>query len=92
MIKVNDFKVRDKLGYTSKFPKWAVGYKFEAQELTTTLTDVVWQVGRTGKLTPIGVVEPIELAGATIKRATLNNYGDILRKGVKINAKFCKAQ
>lgn len=87
VIKVNDFKVRDKLGYTSKFPKWAVGYKFEAQELTTTLTDVVWQVGRTGKLTPIGVVEPIELAGATIKRATLNNFGDILRKGVKINAK-----
>ena len=87
VIKVNDFKVRDKLGYTSKFPKWAVAYKFEAQELTTTLNNVVWQVGRTGKLTPIAEVSPIELAGATVKRATLNNYGDILRKGVKINSK-----
>lgn len=87
VIKVNDLKTRDKLGYTSKFPKWAVAYKFEAQELTTTLNSVVWQVGRTGKLTPIAEIEPIELAGATIKRATLNNYGDILRKGVKINAK-----
>ena len=87
VIKVNDFKVRDKLGYTSKFPKWAVAYKFEAQELTTILNNVVWQVGRTGKLTPIAEVSPIELAGATVKRATLNNYGDILRKGVKINSK-----
>ncbi len=87
VIKVNDFKVRDKLGYTSKFPKWAVAYKFEAQELTTTLNNVVWQVGRTGKLTPIAEVSPIELAGATVKRATLNNYGDILRKDVKVNSK-----
>lgn len=87
VIKVNDFNIRDKLGVTSKFPKWAVGYKFEAQELTTTLNNVSWQVGRTGKLTPIAEVEPVELAGATIKRATLNNYGDILRKGVKINSK-----
>lgn len=87
VIKVNDFKIREKLGVTAKFPKWAVGYKFEAQELTTTLNNVVWQVGRTGKLTPIGEVDPVELAGATIKRATLNNYGDILRKGVKINSK-----
>ncbi len=87
VIKVNNFKVRDKLGYTSKFPKWAVAYKFEAQELTTTLNNVVWQVGRTGKLTPIAEVDPIELAGATVKRATLNNFGDILRKDVKINSK-----
>lgn len=87
VVKVNDFSIREKLGVTSKFPKWAVGYKFEAQELTTTLNNVSWQVGRTGKLTPIAEVEPVELAGATIKRATLNNYGDILRKGVKINSK-----
>ena len=86
VLKVNDFKVRDKLGVTAKFPKWAVAYKFEAQELTTKLHSVVWQVGRTGKLTPIAEVEPVELAGATVKRATLNNYGDILRKGVKINS------
>lgn len=87
VVKVNDFKIRNQLGVTSKFPKWAVGYKFEAQELTTKLNQVVWQVGRTGKLTPIAEVDPVELAGATIKRATLNNYGDIVRKGVKINSK-----
>lgn len=86
VIKVNNVPLRSEIGYTSKFPKWAVAYKFEAQELTTKLTDVVWQVGRTGKLTPIAIVEPIELAGATVKRATLNNYGDIERKQVKINA------
>lgn len=87
VLKIIDLKVREKLGFTAKFPKWAVAYKFEAQELTTTLNNVVWQVGRTGKLTPIGEVDPIELAGATVKRATLNNYGDIVRKGVKINSK-----
>lgn len=87
VLKINDLKVRDKMGFTAKYPKWAVAYKFEAQELTTTLNNVVWQVGRTGKLTPIGEVDPIELAGATVKRATLNNYGDIVRKGVKLNSK-----
>lgn len=86
VIKLNSIPLREQIGVTSKFPKWAVAFKFEAQELTTKLTDVVWQVGRTGKLTPIGIVEPIELAGATVKRATLNNYGDIVRKKVQINA------
>lgn len=87
VIKVNDYKYRDELGYTEKFPKYAMAYKFEAEEVTTTLTDVLWQVGRTGKLTPLGVVAPVELGGATVKKATLNNYGDILRKNVKIGAR-----
>lgn len=86
VVKVNDFALRDKLGYTDKFPRWAMAYKFEAEEAVTKLKDVVWQVGRTGKLTPLGKLEPVELCGATIQKATLNNYGDIRRKGIKIGA------
>lgn len=85
VLKLNNIKSREIFGYTSKFPKWAIAFKFEAQELSTKLNDVVWQVGRTGKITPIGLIEPVILAGATIKKATLNNYGDIMRKKVKIN-------
>lgn len=87
VIKVNEYNVRDILGYTDKFPRFAMAFKFEAEEVTTTLKEVIWQVGRTGKLTPLGIVEPVELGGATVKKATLNNYGDILRKDVKINAR-----
>lgn len=87
VVKLDDLALREEIGFTAKFPKWAVAFKFEAQELTSMLKNIVWQVGRTGKLTPIGEIEPIELAGATVKRATLNNYGDILRKGVKINSR-----
>lgn len=86
VIKVNDFDLREKLGYTDKFPRWAMAYKFEAEETSTVLEDVVWQVGRTGKLTPLGMLEPVELCGATIRKATLNNYGDILRKQIKIGS------
>ena len=87
VIKLNQINKREEFGYTSKFPKWALAFKFEAQEVTSILQDVIWQVGRTGKLTPIAEIEPVELAGATVKRATLNNYGDILRKQVQINAR-----
>lgn len=84
VIKVNDYAVREELGYTDKFPKWAVAYKFDAEQVTTELKEVEWQVGRTGKLTPIGKLLPVELCGATIKRATLNNFGDITRKRLKV--------
>ncbi len=87
VVKLNDFNKRNILGSTDKFPRWAIAFKFEAEEVTTILTDVKWQVGRTGKLTPLGILEPTELAGATVRKATLNNYGDILRKGVKIGAR-----
>ncbi|MBQ3574277.1 MAG: NAD-dependent DNA ligase LigA [Clostridia bacterium] len=87
VIKITDFASREALGYTDKFPRWAVAYKFEAEEMTTTLEDVTWQIGRTGKLTPLAHVSPVELAGATVKRATLNNWQDIQRKRVKIGAK-----
>ena len=89
VIKVEQTYIRDELGYTSKFPKWAIAYKFEADQAVTLLKEVVWQVGRTGKLTPIGVMEPVELCGATIRRATLNNYGDITRKDLKTGCRLC---
>lgn len=84
VIKVNDVNLRELLGYTSKFPKWAIAYKFEAVEETTFLRDLVWQVGRTGKLTPLGILDKIEIGGADVSKATLNNMDDITRKGVKI--------
>ena len=87
VVKVNDFKLREQLGATDKFPRWAMAYKFEAEEITTILEDVIWQVGRTGKLTPLGILSPVSLAGATVRKATLNNYGDVLRKKVKIGAR-----
>ena len=86
VIKVNQVALREKLGYTDKFPRWAMAYKFEAEEVETTLKKVVWQVGRTGKLTPLGMVAPVDIGGATVRKATLNNYGDILRKKVKIGS------
>ncbi|MBP3422878.1 MAG: NAD-dependent DNA ligase LigA [Clostridia bacterium] len=87
VIKLNDALLREELGYTDKFPRWAIAYKFEAEEVTTLLKEVIWQVGRTGKLTPLALLEPVELGGATVSRATLNNYGDILRKDVKIGSR-----
>ncbi|MEG9429543.1 MAG: NAD-dependent DNA ligase LigA [Christensenellaceae bacterium] len=87
VVKVNDFSLRKNLGFTDKFPRWAIAFKFEAEEITTILNDVIWQVGRTGKLTPLGLVSPVELAGATVSKATLNNYGDIMRKNIKIGAR-----
>ncbi len=84
VVKVNSFATREELGSTDKFPRWAIAYKFSAEEVTTRLENVVWQVGRTGKLTPLGLLEPVDLCGVTVKKATLNNFGDILRKKVKI--------
>ncbi len=86
VVKICHIPTRVALGYTEKFPRWAVAYKFEAEEVATKLLDVTWEPGRTGKLTPLGHLEAVDLAGATIRKATLNNYGDILRKRVKIGA------
>lgn len=87
VIKINDIRTRDVLGYTNKFPRWAIAYKFEAEETTTKLLDVVWNVGRTSKVTPTAILEPVEIGGATVRRATLNNYDDIERKGVRLNSR-----
>ena len=87
VIKVTDFALREFLGATEKFPRWAMAYKFAAEETTSIVEEVTWEVGRTGKLTPLAHLSPVELAGATIQRATLNNYDDIQRKRVKIGSK-----
>lgn len=86
VIKITDFQTRQKLGFTQKFPRWAIAYKFPAQEMTTKVTDIEWEIGRTGKLTPVAVLEPVEIGGVTVSKATLNNYEDIQRKNVSINA------
>ena len=86
-IKVNDIETRRALGYTNKFPRWAIAYKFEAEEISTTLLDVVWNVGRTAKVTPSAILEPVDIGGVTVQRATLNNYDDILRKKVRIGSR-----
>ncbi len=87
VIKVNGLSVREQMGYTDKFPRYAIAYKFEAEEAETTVLNVFWQIGRTGKLTPLAEVEPVDLAGATVRRATLNNYGDLTRKRVKVHSR-----
>lgn len=86
VIAIDDMRTRELMGYTVKFPKWAIAFKFEAQEATTKLLDVEWNVGRSGRVGPTAILEPIELAGVTVRRATLNNIDDIRRKAVRIGA------
>lgn len=83
VVKITDMRTREILGYTDKFPRWAVAFKFEAEETTTILESVSWNVGRTGKITPLAKVEAVELAGVTVQNCTLNNVGDIERKNLK---------
>lgn len=87
VVKLNDMKKAEALGYTDRFPRGAIAYKFAAQEQTTVIRDITWEVGRTGKLTPLAHVEPVELMGATVRKATLNNYDDIKRKRVGIGSR-----
>ncbi|HQQ40912.1 MAG TPA: NAD-dependent DNA ligase LigA, partial [Clostridia bacterium] len=87
VVKVTDFALREAMGETEKFPRWAMAFKFAAEETTSIVEDVTWEVGRTGKLTPLAHLTPVELAGATIQRATLNNYDDIQRKRVKCGSR-----
>ncbi|NBI31275.1 NAD-dependent DNA ligase LigA [Chengkuizengella marina] len=83
VIKIADMKTREVLGYTEKFPRWAIAYKFKAEEATTILEEVMWEVGRTGKITPVAKVSAVDIGGVTVQRATLNNEGDIERKSLK---------
>ena len=87
VIKLCDFAQREQLGYTEKFPRWAMAYKFAAEEATTTIESVTWEVGRTGKLTPVAHVTPVDLCGVTVSNATLNNWDDIVRKKVGIGSR-----
>ena len=84
VIKIGDNALREKMGFTEKFPRWAVAYKFEAEEAVTRLLNVTWELGRTGKLTPLAHLEPVDFYGVTVRKATLNNLGDIQRKNVAI--------
>lgn len=84
VIKVNDLGQQQKLGFTLKSPRWATAYKFPAQQATTQIKDIVVQVGRTGVLTPVAELEPVECGGVTISRSTLHNFEEIERLGVKV--------
>ena len=88
-IKLTDMRTREVLGTTDKFPRWSIAFKFAAQEARTTLEEVSWELGRTGKLTPLAHLAPVEICGVTVKRATLNNYGDICRKRVRVGSDVC---
>jgi DNA ligase (NAD+) len=84
VVKVDSYHLRDVLGFTSKFPKWAIAYKFAAERATTKVLSIEVQVGRTGALTPVANLEPVELAGTTVSRASLHNGGMITTLGVRI--------
>lgn len=83
-VKVNSLKQQHRLGATLKSPRWAVAYKFPAHQVTTRLKDIIVSVGRTGVITPVADLEPVECAGVTIQRATLHNFDEIQRLGIKI--------
>jgi DNA ligase (NAD+) len=84
VIKVNERRLYEELGYTAKSPRWAVAYKYEPEQAETTLHAISIQVGRTGVLTPVAELEPVQLAGTTVKRATLHNEDEIRRKDIKV--------
>lgn len=84
VIKVDDINMQDVLGYTAKNPKWAIAYKFPPEEVTTRLTNIIFTVGRTGKITPNAILEPVRVAGSTISRATLHNEDFIKEKDIRI--------
>ena len=84
VIKINQTHLRDQLGSTSKFPRWAIAYKFEAEQATTEINDITLQVGRLGTITPVAELEPVLLAGTTVKRASLHNEDEIHRKDIRI--------
>jgi len=84
VIKVDTLSTHDKLGYTTKSPRWAIAYKFPAEEQTTKLIDIKLQIGRTGAVTPVAVLEPIEVGGALVSNATLHNPDEVKRKNLKI--------
>ena len=85
VIKVNDIDKQRKLGYTAKYPKWAIAYKFPAEEVITTLRDCIFTVGRTGQITPNAVLDPVRVMGSTVRRATLHNMEYIREKDLQIN-------
>ena len=85
VLKINELDLYETIGYTAKAPKWATAYKFPPKEMTTRLLDIIFTVGRTGRITPNAVLEPVKVAGSTIRRATLHNEDFILERDIKIN-------
>ncbi len=84
VVKVNRFDLQEELGYTSRFPRWCIAYKYAAEQASTKLLEIQWQVGKTGKLTPRARLEPVLVAGTTVQHATLHNMGEILRKDLRV--------
>lgn len=84
VIKLDDLALQERAGFTSKSPRWAIAFKYPAQQATTRLTAIEVQVGRTGALTPVAILEPVQLAGTTVSRATLHNEDEILRKDIRV--------
>jgi DNA ligase (NAD+) len=84
VVKVNDFALQQELGYTSKFPRWAIAYKYPARQAATVVRRIEAQVGRTGKITPVAHLDPVFLAGSTVARATLHNEEEVARKDVRV--------
>lgn len=84
VVKVNSFALQDELGFTSRFPRWCIAYKYAAEQAATKLLEIQWQMGKTGKLTPRARFEPVQLAGTTVQHATLHNYGELRRKDVQL--------
>ena len=83
VVKLNDLSLQEEAGYTSKAPRWAIAYKFEAERAETLLKEISLQVGRTGVVTPVAILEPVQLAGTTVSRATLHNEDEIQRKDIR---------
>ena len=84
VVKVNDLNLQDQLGFTAKSPRWAISYKFKAEQVSTVLNSVVYQVGRTGAITPVANLEPVQLAGTTVKRASLHNEDQIKKLDLRV--------
>lgn len=84
VIKVNNIEWQERLGYTAKVPKWAIAYKFPAEEVVTKLKDIIFTIGRTGQITPNAVLEPVRVAGSTVQRATLHNEDNVKNKDIRV--------
>jgi len=87
VVKVRDRALQERLGATDRVPRWAIAFKYPALQATSTLLDITWQVGRTGKLTPVAELEPVEVSGSTVRRATLHNPDELARLGVRVGCR-----